>query len=66
MNDNGIEGSSAVPELPNKGSSVTILPDGMLQIKFGKWTCPDCGATWSMMFNGKVTEMVKGKQNEKK
>jgi len=31
-----------------------------------KWTCPDCGAIWSMMFNGKVTEMVKGKQNEKK
>jgi len=38
MNDNGIEGSSAVPELPNKGSSVTILPDCMLQIKFGRWT----------------------------
>jgi len=38
MNDNGIKGSSAVPELPNEGSSVAILPGGVLQIKCGRWT----------------------------
>lgn len=25
-----------------------------------KWTCPRCGATWSMLYDGRVTEMVKG------
>jgi len=38
MNDNGIKGSSAVLELPNEGSSVAILPGGVLQIKCGRWT----------------------------